>query len=114
MWEHKKKHLSTYILNMTCNGERGGMEVSQRLGDLSPASGGKKVSQHRQAASWPSSPLRRQSQTLSCHTGGYEADEAKAWDGGWGSGCISVCSMYVYMYAKFMYVCKVHAKFMYE
>ena len=95
-------------------GRDGGVEVSQRLGDLSPASGGKKVSQHRQAASWPSSPLRRQSQTLSCHTGGYEADEAKAWDGGWGSGCISVCSMYVYMYAKFMYVCKVHAKFMYE
>ena len=24
VWEHKKKHLSTYILNMTCNGEGDG------------------------------------------------------------------------------------------
>jgi len=70
------QHISTYILNMTCN--RGG-GVSQRLGDLSPASGGQKVTSTDKQPAGPAAITAPVTDPVRSHWG----DEAGV---GWGRG----------------------------
>ena len=85
MWEQEKntsahKHIH---FDMTCNGEGGGgMEVSQWLGALYPASWGIELSQPDKQPSGPAAIFTALSQTRLSHWGN-EAVEGVGW-GVWG------------------------------